>query len=53
MILPVRLNVSVPGLDQAVKPQRIDAAHHICPYSRMTRGDVAVQVELGQGRTAH
>ncbi|MDP9686929.1 UNVERIFIED_ORG: organic hydroperoxide reductase OsmC/OhrA [Pseudomonas mohnii] len=53
MILPVRLDVSVPGLDQEVKPQLIDAAHQICPSSRMTRGDVEVQVKFVQGRTGH
>jgi Ohr subfamily peroxiredoxin len=44
--LAVRLNVSVPGLDQDVRQQLIDAAHQICPYSRMTRGDVEVEVKL-------
>lgn len=41
-----RLNVSVPGLDQEVKQQLVDDAHQTCPCSRMTRGDVVVQIKL-------
>ncbi|MDR9753178.1 organic hydroperoxide resistance protein [Pseudomonas sp. SZMC_28357] len=44
--LAVRLNVSIPGLDDAAKKQLVDAAHEICPYSRMTRGHVDVEVKV-------
>jgi osmotically inducible protein OsmC len=40
--LVVRLNVNIPGLDGEVKRQLTEAAHQICPYSRMTRGHVDV-----------
>jgi Ohr subfamily peroxiredoxin len=40
--LVVRLNVNLPGLDGDVKRQLAEAAHQICPYSRMTRGHVDV-----------
>ncbi|WP_433771433.1 organic hydroperoxide resistance protein [Pseudomonas putida] len=44
--LAVRLNVSMPGLDEATQRQLLEAAHGICPYSRMTRGHVEVEVKL-------
>jgi len=44
--LAVRLNVSIPGLDEATKRELVDAAHQICPYSRMTRGHVDVAVKV-------
>ena len=44
--LAVRLSVSIPGLDEAAKKQLVDAAHQMCPYSRMTRGHVDVEVKV-------
>src|SRR4051794_23940557 len=32
--LRARLNVSIPGLDKEIALQIIEAAHHICPYSK-------------------
>ena len=45
--LAVRLNVTIPGLEDRVKRELVDAAHEICPYSRMTRGHVAVELKVG------
>jgi organic hydroperoxide reductase OsmC/OhrA len=44
--LAVRLNVNIPGLEEGVKRELAEAAHQICPYSRMTRGHVAVELKV-------
>lgn len=44
--LGARLNVSVPGLDREVAQALVDAAHQTCPYSKATRGDIEVAVNL-------
>jgi lipoyl-dependent peroxiredoxin len=33
----VRLNVSLPGIEPEVGQRLVEAAHHVCPYSRATR----------------
>lgn len=45
-LLRARLNVSLPGLDREVARELVDAAHQICPYSKATRGNIDVQVNL-------
>jgi Ohr subfamily peroxiredoxin len=44
--LQARLNISLPGLDREVAQSLADAAHHICPYSKATRGNVDVEINL-------
>ena len=44
--LRVRLNVSLPGLDPEVARSVVDAAHQICPYSKATRGNIDVEINL-------
>ena len=44
--LSARLNVSVPGVDPAVATALLDDAHHICPYSKATHGNVNVVTTL-------
>jgi osmotically inducible protein OsmC len=44
--LQARLNVSLPGLDPAVARSLIAEAHQICPYSKATRGNIAVELAL-------
>jgi lipoyl-dependent peroxiredoxin len=44
--LRARLNVSIPGLDKEIARQIIDAAHHICPYSKAIEGNVKVETNL-------
>ncbi|WP_280155826.1 organic hydroperoxide resistance protein [Piscinibacter sp. XHJ-5] len=44
--LGVKLKVSLPGLDAAVKKQLVETAHQTCPYSRSIRGNVDVQFEI-------
>jgi Ohr subfamily peroxiredoxin len=42
--LAVKLNVNIPGVDDATRQKLVEIAHRTCPYSRMTRGEVLVEV---------
>ena len=44
--LQARLNVSLPGLDREVARAVVDAAHQTCPYSKLTRGNIEVELNL-------
>lgn len=44
--LQARLNVSVPGLDREVAQALVDAAHQTCPYSKATRGNIDITINL-------
>ena len=44
--LQARLNVSLPGLDRQVAQEILDAAHHTCPYSKATRGNIKTEINL-------
>jgi lipoyl-dependent peroxiredoxin len=41
-----RLNVSLPGIERSVAQRIVEAAHEVCPYSRATRGNIDVAVNL-------
>src|SRR5437667_5384916 len=45
-LLRARLNVSLPGLDREVAQAVVDAAHEICPYSKATRDNIDVAINL-------
>ena len=42
--LAVKLNVNLPGVDEETKAKLLAFAHQTCPYSRMTRGEVTVDI---------
>ena len=44
--LQARLNVSLPGLERDVAQAVVDEAHQTCPYSKATRGNIGVTVNL-------
>lgn len=44
--LQARLNVSLPGLDPQQAQAIVDEAHLTCPYSKATRGNIAVVIRL-------
>ena len=44
--LQARLNVSLPGLDGATARSIVDAAHQLCPYSKLTRGNINVAINI-------
>ena len=44
--LQARLNVSLPGLDRDAARAVVDTAHQTCPYSKLTRGNIDVELNL-------
>jgi Ohr subfamily peroxiredoxin len=44
--LRARLNVSLPGVERDVAQALVEEAHEICPYSKATRGNVDVAINL-------
>ena len=44
--LQARLNVSLPGLERDVAQALTEAAHQTCPYSKATRGNIDVVINL-------
>lgn len=44
--LQARLNVSLPGLEDEVARQIVDLAHQTCPYSKASRGNIDVEINL-------
>jgi len=44
--LQARLNVSLPGVDRQVAQAILDGAHYTCPYSKATRGNIDVAINL-------
>ncbi len=45
-VLRARLHVSLPGLDRETAQGLLDAAHQTCPYSKATRGNIDVTIDL-------
>lgn len=46
--LQARLNVSMPGIDAGTARALVDAAHQTCPYSKATRGNINVEINVVQ-----
>jgi osmotically inducible protein OsmC len=44
--LAARLTVSLPGMERATAQRLIEATHQVCPYSRATHGNIAVETTL-------
>ncbi|WP_433735541.1 organic hydroperoxide resistance protein [Pseudomonas putida] len=44
--LQARLNVSLPGIDPVLARTLVDTAHQTCPYSKATRGNINVTINL-------
>jgi Ohr subfamily peroxiredoxin len=45
-VLHARLYVSLPGIDPDIARAVVDAAHRTCPYSKATRGNIDVAINL-------
>ena len=45
-VLQARLNVSIPGLETNVAEALVRTAHQTCPYSKATRGNINVVINL-------
>jgi len=46
--LQARLNVSLPGLDPETAQALVTTAHETCPYSKATRGNINVHINIVQ-----
>jgi Ohr subfamily peroxiredoxin len=44
--LQARLNIHLPGLDPETARSIVDTAHQTCPYSKATRGNINVELNL-------
>ena len=44
--LQARLNVSLPGLESEVAEALVHTAHQTCPYSKVTRGNINLVINL-------
>jgi Ohr subfamily peroxiredoxin len=44
--LSSRLNISLPGIEREVAQSLLDEADQLCPYSKATRGNVDVAINL-------
>jgi osmotically inducible protein OsmC len=44
--LSTRLSTNLPGVDRAVAQALVDEAHRLCPYSKVTRGNIDVAINL-------
>lgn len=45
-VLQARLNASLPGLDGELAKALVERAHQLCPYSKATRGNIAVELNV-------
>ena len=41
-----RLNVTLPGVDRETAQRIVETAHQICPYSKATRGNIDVTLNV-------
>lgn len=41
-----RMNVRLPGVDRKTAEELVEAGHQICPYSRATRGNIEVAINV-------
>ena len=44
--LQVELKISLPGMDRAAAEALVAKAHHVCPYSNATRGNIDVTLTV-------
>lgn len=44
--LEVELDVLIEGVNESLKKELVEAAHQVCPYSRATRGNIPVELNV-------
>ncbi|WP_438431514.1 organic hydroperoxide resistance protein [Gorillibacterium sp. sgz500922] len=44
--IAARLDVTVKGVDHETAVSLVEAAHEVCPYSRATRGNIVVELNV-------
>jgi len=52
-LLQARLNVSLPGIEPEIARKILDGAHQECPYSKATRGNINVVINVKTEAAAH
>ncbi|MGA3089249.1 MAG: organic hydroperoxide resistance protein [Terriglobales bacterium] len=52
-LLQARLNVNLPGIEREVAQALVDGAHHECPYSKATHGNINVVTNFETKPVAH
>ncbi|MBP1994472.1 organic hydroperoxide resistance protein [Paenibacillus eucommiae] len=50
--LAVQLDIHIPGFDEAEAQQLSESAHQACPYSKATRGNIDVKLNVVQESAA-
>ncbi|KPH01517.1 peroxiredoxin [Pseudomonas sp. RIT-PI-q] len=45
-LVQARLNISLPGMDRETARALVDKGHELCPYSKATRGNINVEINL-------
>ncbi|MBX5220015.1 organic hydroperoxide resistance protein [Rhizobium sp. NLR4a] len=43
-VLQARLNATLPGIETDIAKSLVERAHQLCPYSKATRGNIAVEL---------
>ncbi|MBX5212929.1 organic hydroperoxide resistance protein [Rhizobium sp. NLR10a] len=43
-VLQARLNAKLPGIETDIAKSLVERAHQLCPYSKATRGNIAVEL---------
>jgi lipoyl-dependent peroxiredoxin len=43
----VKLNVKASGIEKDILMKLVEKAHHVCPYSNATRGNIDVELTVG------
>jgi osmotically inducible protein OsmC len=44
--IEVELQIALPGMNQAEAEELVQKAHHVCPYSNATRGNIDVELKV-------
>ncbi|ANE46538.1 Ohr subfamily peroxiredoxin [Paenibacillus swuensis] len=44
--LEAKLDITVKGVERAVAEELVQAAHQVCPYSKATRGNIDVELNV-------
>jgi Ohr subfamily peroxiredoxin len=44
--LSAKITLSIPGMERAQVHELLEAAHQVCPYSKATRGNIAVELAV-------
>ncbi|RFB89574.1 peroxiredoxin [Rhizobium leguminosarum bv. trifolii] len=45
-VLQARLNAKLPGIEADLAKSLVERAHQLCPYSKATRGNIAVELNV-------